>query len=230
MLTNLHIENYALIQQCDIHFDRGFVAITGETGAGKSILLGALGLLVGKRADSKVLQDPQRKCIVEAHFQLSKPSLKPLFEAEDIDYNSDGSLSVRRELLPGGKSRAFVNDTPVSVAFLKALGDSIVDIHSQHATLLVATSNFQTSLLDTLADNHEVLEAYQQSYHNYTTLKRQLEQLTAEEQQRRKEYDYNQFLFDELQQASLTDGEQETLEQESRLLANAESIKSAINQ
>ena len=230
MLHSLHIENYALIQQSDITFDGGFVAITGETGAGKSILLGALGLLVGQRADSKVLQDPQHKCIVEAQFHLSGASLKPLFEAGDVDYNDDGTLIVRRELLPSGKSRAFVNDTPVPVAFLKTIGERLIDIHSQHATLLLANSGFQTALLDTLADNRTQLEPYQQCYHRYSTLKQQLEQLTAEEQQRRKEHDYNQFLYDELQQAALDRDEQENLEQEAHLLANAENIKGAISQ
>ena len=230
MLRSLHIENYALIQQSDITFDQGFVAITGETGAGKSILLGALGLLIGQRTDAKVLQNPERKCIVEATFSLPQLDLKQLFEDNDIDYNSDGSLILRRELLPSGKSRAFANDTPVSVAFLKTLGDHIIDIHSQHSTLLVGDSNFQTSLLDSLADNRKLLEGYHKKYHHYLQLKHQLEQLTSEEEQRRKEHDYNQFLFDELQQAALESDEQETLEQEARLLSNAEDIKTAISQ
>lgn len=228
MLRHLHIENYALIRQSDIDFHPGFVAITGETGAGKSILLGALALLLGQRADSKVLSNPDKKCIVEAQFDLQQLQLQPLFEENDVDY--DDLTIIRRELLPGGKSRAFVNDTPVSVAFLRALGTDIIDIHSQHATLLLADSDFQIALLDSLADNKQLLADYRQSYDDYSRLKRELEQLTAQEQQQRKDYDYNKFLFDELSQANLNDGEQETLEQESTLLANAENIKQALSQ
>ena len=230
MLCHLHIENYALIRQSDIDFDSGFVVITGETGAGKSILLGALALLLGQRADSKTLFNPEKKCIVEAQFDLHALQLRHLFEDNDVDYSDDGMVIIRRELLPGGKSRAFVNDTPVAVTFLKQLGSAIIDIHSQHATLLLADSDFQISLLDCLSDNRSLLTDYQQSYNQYSDLKRQLERLTVEEQQQRKDYDYNKFLFDELEQARLTEGEQETLEQESTLLSNAEEIKQTLSQ
>ena len=230
MLKSLHIENYALIRQSHIDFDEGMVAITGQTGAGKSIMLGALALLLGQRADSKVLFDSQRKCIVEALFKCDKEGLKSLFAEGDVDYNDDGSIIIRREILPNAKSRAFVNDTPVSVAFLRQLGDSIIDIHSQHATLLLANSHFQTSLVDSMADDSSSLTDYQESYKEYTRLKKELEQLTAEEQQNRKDYDYNKFLYYELAAASLSDGEQESLEQESTLLAHAESIKQSMTQ
>lgn len=230
MLSHLHIENYALIRHTDIHFHKGFVAITGETGAGKSILLGALALLLGQRADNKTLFDPERKCVVEAQFDIRELPLRDFFSENDIDYYEDGSLLLRRELLPEGKTRAFVNDTPVSVALLKQLGGTLIDIHSQHATLLLADNSFQISLLDSLSDDRHCIDTYRESYRHYNELKRQLERLTAEEQQNRKDYDYNKFLFDELVQANLSDGEQESLEQESTLLANAENVKTALSQ
>ncbi len=232
MLTHLHIENYALIKKSDIEFGGSFVAITGETGAGKSILLGALGLLLGQRSDTKSLYDPTRKCIVEAQFNVKEAHLRTLFEENDVDYSEEGDIIIRREILPTAKSRAFVNDTPVALSFLKELGCRIIDIHSQHATLLLGNSNFQTSLLDNLGDSTKttLFMEYQAKYKTYISLKRELEKLTAEEQQSHKDYDYNKFLFDELEQAHLNDGEQEELEQESRLLANAENIKQTLSQ
>ena len=230
MLKTLHIENYALIQQSDISFDGGFVAITGETGAGKSIMLGALALLLGGRADTHALFDSSRKCIVEAQFETSKNTVAELFEQEDVDFSDDGSIIIRREILPSGKSRSFVNDTPVGLAFLKELGSRLIDIHSQHANLLLGNSNFQTSLLDIMADDAKELADYRACYDSYSRLKRELEQLTIEDQQNRKDYDYNKFLFDELETANLNDGEQEELEQEATILANAEGIKEALSQ
>lgn len=230
MLKSLHIENYALIQQSDICFDGGFVAITGETGAGKSIMLGALALLLGGRADSHTLFNQETKCIVDAIFETKGLALESLFETEDVDYGEDGIVIIRREILPSGKSRAFVNDTPVGLSFLKELGLRLIDIHSQHANLLLGNSGFQTSLLDILADDSKELADYQSCYNTYIHLKKKLEQLTAEEQQNRKDYDYNKFLFDELAAANLSDGEQEELEQESALLANAEGIKETLSQ
>ncbi len=230
MLKTLHIENYALIRQSDIAFESGFVAITGETGAGKSIMLGALALLLGQRADSKTLHDPTRKCIVEAQFDLSSLGINKMFEDNDIDYSSDNIAIIRREILPGGKSRAFVNDTPVQLPFLRQLGSALIDIHSQHATLLLADSTFQTSLLDSIGGNAAQLDDYRQCHRRYSELKHKLEQLTAAEQQNRKEYDYNKFLFDQLEQAKLNENEQEELEQEASLLANAENIKQMLTQ
>lgn len=230
MLTHLHIENYALIRQSDIDFEGGFVAITGETGAGKSILLGALSLLLGQRADTKVLYDPQRKCIVEAVFNITRDDIKALFESNDVDYASDGEIIIRREILTNAKSRAFVNDTPVSVSFLKELGSHLIDIHSQHATLLLGDSTFQTSVLDSIGNNRAIVADYQTKYHKYIDNKHLLERLTAEEQQNRKDFDYNKFLYDELVQANLQEGEQEALEEESTLLANAENIKQSLSQ
>ncbi len=230
MLKSLHIENYALIRQSDITFNDGFVAITGETGAGKSILLGALSLLLGQRADTKVLQDPEHKCVVEALFNISEMNLKSLFDDNDVDYNDDGITIIRREVLPSSKSRAFVNDTPVQLSFLKQLGAYIIDIHSQHATLLLSNNGFQISLLDCIGDTRDLLRDYKQYYNEYSKLKQHLEKLTAQDKQNRRDYDYNKFLFDELSAANLYDGEQDELEQESTLLSNSENIKQNLSQ
>lgn len=227
MLTTLHIENYALIRETDITFGEGFVAITGETGAGKSIMLGALGLLLGQRADSAVLADKERKCVVEAQFDISGLKLQPLFEEGDVDY--DDHLVLRREILPSGKSRAFANDTPVQLPFLRTLGAHIIDIHSQHQTLTLAESQFRFDLLDSLSQApNDSKAAYSAAYTHYTSLKRQLEELTATEAQNRKEQDYLQFQFDELNEARLMEDEQESLEQESQLLAHAEAVREGL--
>lgn len=230
MLVSLHIENYALIRQTDIRFGEGFVAITGETGAGKTIMLGALGLLLGQRADVSVLADKEKKCVVEAQFDIGGLGLQSLFEAEDVDY--DDRLIVRREILPTAKSRAFVNDTPVQLAFLKMLGGRLIDIHSQHQTLTLSESSFRIQLLDTLASgektSNNVLQRYQEAYKGYTAMKRELEELAATEAQNRRDADYMQFQFDELNEARLVDGEQESLEQESQLLAHAEAVREGL--
>ena len=227
MLQTLHIENYALIRESDIHFGSGFTAITGETGAGKSIMLGALGLLLGQRADTAVLADKERKCVVEAQFDIAGLQLESLFAEADVDY--DDRLIIRREITPAGKSRAFVNDTPVQLPFLKALGSHIIDIHSQHQTLTLADSTFRLSLLDTLsAKQSSPIATYRTLYSEYTALKRQLEELTAAEAQNRRDQDYLQFQFDELAAAALVADEQESLEQESQLLAHAEAVREGL--
>lgn len=225
MLKTLHIENYALIRETDISFAGGFVVITGETGAGKSILLGALGLLLGQRADTQVLSDKERKCVVEATFDIADLGLEPLFARYDADY--DDVLILRREILPSAKSRAFVNDSPANLQFLKELGPHILDIHSQYQTLTLTESTFQTQLLDTLAD-HSPLSEYQAQYREYASLKHELEQLTAQESENKKAYDYNLFLFNELKAANLAEDEQQELEDEARLLEHAETIKEAL--
>lgn len=225
MLKTLHIENYALIRETDISFAGGFVVITGETGAGKSILLGALGLLLGQRADTQVLSDKGRKCVVEATFDIADLGLEPLFARYDADY--DDVLILRREILPSAKSRAFVNDSPANLQFLKELGPHILDIHSQYQTLTLTESTFQTQLLDTLAD-HSPLSQYQTQYREYASLKHELEQLTAQESENKKAYDYNLFLFNELKAANLAEDEQQELEDEARLLEHAETIKEAL--
>lgn len=238
MLRTLHIENYALIRETDITFDEGFVAITGETGAGKSILLGALGLLLGQRADSSVLADKERKCIVEAQFDINGLELEPFFTVADVDY--DDRLILRREILPSAKSRAFANDTPVQLSFLKDLAPHIIDIHSQHQTLTLSDSTFRLSLLDTLASadsnaenshkaNHiSPMAAYTDAYNKYTALKHRMEELTAAEATNRREQDYLLFQFNELSDSKLIVDEQEALEQESQLLAHAETVRESL--
>ena len=226
MLTALHIENYALIRESDIGFGNGFVAITGETGAGKSILLGALGLLLGQRAESAVLADKTKKCVVEAQFDISGLNLKPLFDEADLDY--DDRLILRREILPSAKSRAFANDTPVQLPFLKQLGLRIIDIHSQHQTLTLADSGYRLELLDTLAGGKE-RAAYSNAYQHYASLKHELEELTTAEAEKRREQDYLQFQFNELCDARLQADEQSALEQESQLLAHAEAVSEGLS-
>lgn len=225
MLTTLHIENYALIHETDITFDGGFMVITGETGAGKSILLGALGLLLGQRADTQVLSDKERKCVVEASFDISGLGLQPLFEQYDADY--DDVLILRREILPTAKSRAFVNDSPANLQFLKELGPHILDIHSQYQTLTLTESLFQTQLLDSFSDS-SLLAQYQSLYRQYGVLKHQLEQLTAQDAENNKVLDYNRFLFEELQAAKLQPDEQQELEEEAHLLEHTGAIKEAL--
>ena len=226
MLKTLHIENYALIQETDIAFDGGFVGVTGETGAGKSILLGALALLLGQRADTQVLADKSRKCVVEAVFNIAGLGLESIFAQNDADY--DDTLILRREILPSAKSRSFVNDTPATLQFLKELGPHIVDIHSQYQTLTLTENTFQTQLLDTLATDSPIAE-YREAYHHYSSLKHQLEQLTAQEAENNKVADYNRFLYDELSNAQLHADEQETLEEEQRLLEHTGTIKEALD-
>lgn len=230
MLINLHIENYALIRQTDISFGPGFVAITGETGAGKSILLGALGLLLGQRADTAVLADKERKCIVEAQFDISALGLEPFFAEADVDY--DCRTIIRREILPSAKSRAFVNDTPVSLVLLKQLGERLIDIHSQHQTLTIAEAPFRLRLLDALInkEGRDVLSHYREAYGEYTRLKKELEELTSADAQNRKDADYLQFQLDELCEARLAEGEQEALEEESQLLSHAEAVSEALGE
>lgn len=225
MLQSLHIENYALIRQTDINFGSGFVAITGETGAGKSIMLGALGLLLGQRADAAVLAEKDRKCVVEAVFDVAGLGLKPFFDEADLDY--DDRLILRREIMPSTKSRAFVNDTPVQLPLLRQLGSRIIDIHSQHQTLTLADSAYRMELLDTLAGGVARTE-YAAAYRRYADLKRELEELTSAEAQNRKEQDYLQFQYDELAEARLAVDEQQELEQESQLLAHAEAVREGL--
>ena len=225
MLKTLHIENYALILKTDITFDESLTVITGETGAGKSILLGALGLLLGQRADTQVLYDKERKCLVEATFDIADLGLRPLFEQYDADY--DDLLILRREILPSAKSRAFVNDSPASLQFLKELAPHILDIHSQYQTLTLTESHFQTQLLDSFSDP-ALLPQYQSLYRQYVGLKHELERLTAQDAENNKVMDYNRFLFDELMAAQLNDDEQQPLEEEAHLLEHTGTIKEAL--
>ncbi|MFN6944554.1 MAG: DNA repair protein RecN [Cytophagaceae bacterium] len=223
MLKNLLIKNYALIKHLEISPSSEFNIITGETGAGKSIMLGALGLLMGNRADTKVLLDETEKCIIEAAFDIASYKLKGFFEHNDLDYEQ--TCLIRREISPGNKSRAFINDTPVTLEVLKTLGVYLMDIHSQHETLLLGNSNFQLMLIDSYAGNTDLLSSYKSFYREYIQKKERLEKLTETFHQNSREKDFNDFLFQELSDAGLLEGEQEKLEDELRLLENAEEIK-----
>ena len=223
MLRQLSIENYALIRSLQITFNEGFTAITGETGAGKSIILGALGLLAGQRADTQVLSDKNRKCVIEAVFGIETLGLKKFFDDNDLDY--DDNVLIRREILPTAKTRAFINDTPVSLQQLRDFGTKVLDIHSQNQTLTLLNADFQMRFVDTLAGNEELLKVYSALYGEYVQAKNELSQLRAELQQNRRDKDYNQFLFDELDKAQLAENEQEELEQELNLLNHTETIK-----
>ncbi|MBD0832633.1 DNA repair protein RecN [Aestuariibaculum sediminum] len=223
MLTSLSIKNYALIDQLNVNFNDGFSIITGETGAGKSILLGGLSLILGKRADLSSLKDSSVKCVIEAVFNISNYHLKDFFEAEDLDY--DEQTIIRREILPSGKSRAFVNDSPVNLSSLQLLGERLIDIHSQHQTLALTTDTFQFQVIDALANNDSNLQKYTSELKSYKTLKKELKSLLEFQAEAIKEHDYNSFLLNELLEAQLVDGELEALEEEYESLNNVESIK-----
>ena len=227
MLKQLYIKNFTLIDELDIAFRPGFSVITGETGAGKSIILGAIGLLLGQRADSKTVKQGADRCIIEAHFDLSSYQLQPFFDENDIDYDAADCI-IRRELTSAGKSRAFVNDTPVTLTLLKELGDMLVDIHSQHQNLLLAKQDFQLEVVDTLAHNQEALAAYQQSFTAYHAKQQQLQELQEEMDRSRQNQDFLQFQYEELANAQLTEGEQEEMEQQRETMAHVEDIKTAL--
>jgi DNA repair protein RecN (Recombination protein N) len=222
LLTSLSIKNYALIQSVQLRFDKGFTVITGETGAGKSILLGALGLITGKRADMSSAGDATQKCIVEGVFHIEGYQLDPFFKEHDLDY--ENATIVRREILPSGKSRAFINDTPVTLAQLTILGARLVDIHSQNKTLQVVENDFQFEMIDTFSDNLKLLGQYKQSFKAWKLLQSELKELLERKKQAQLEYDYQSFLFTELDEASLKEGEYVALEEELNTLSNADEI------
>ena len=226
MLKRLSVENYALIDKLDIAFAPGLNIITGETGAGKSILLGALGLILGNRVESGVLRDPQRNCVVEAEFDLSGHHLKELFETLDIDYEEP--CLIRRVITPAGKSRAYVNDLPVQLTALRTIGERLIDIHSQHQTLLVGESHFQTTLLDSVAGHLPLLEQYRTRYEEWNRLKRQYEELQREAEATSKDREYVTYQLEELQAANLHEGEQEELETLLEELSHAVEIKETL--
>ena len=228
MLTGLTIKNYALIDQLQVNFNDGFTIITGETGAGKSILLGGLSLILGKRADLSSLRNPEKKCIIEASFDISKYKLKNLFKDQDLDY--DTQTIIRREILPSGKSRAFVNDSPVNLSNLQALGEHLIDIHSQHETLQLVDDAFQFQVIDALANTEANLEAYNLHLKEHKVLQKQLKQLQQFQAEAIKEHDYNLFLLNELVAANLKEGELEVLEEEYELLNNVEAIQLKLEQ
>lgn len=222
MLANLSIQNYALIDDVNVTFSNGFTTITGETGAGKSILLGGLSLVLGKRADLSSLKNIEQKCVIEAEFDISKYGLKPFFTENDLDY--EDRTIVRREILPSGKSRAFVNDTPVTLDVLKALGDRLVDVHSQHQTLRLTENDFQLKVVDALAANSENLQQYKVHLAQHAKASKELRELEDFQSNADKEYEYNSFLLQELEAAKLKPGMQEELEDEYEQLSNVEQI------
>lgn len=226
MLKQLYISNYALIDELNVCFDTGFNVITGETGAGKSILLGALGFALGDRADTGVLYDKDKKCVVEAHFELNDNDLSPLFEENDLDFEPD--CIFRRELSPQKKSRAFINDTPVALQTMKEIGSQLVDIHSQHDSLLLTDADFQLRLLDDIAQNGEKLTQYQVEYGNYNAIKRKLNELKDAATKNTAENDYLKFQLDELQKTDLKEGEYAEIEQTLSVMENSEEIKTLL--
>ena len=223
MITSLSIENFALIEKLSIDFSGGFSIITGETGAGKSILLGALGLVLGKRADLTSLKNKNEKCIIEAHFQISNYNLQAFFASNDLDY--EDQTIVRREILPSGKSRAFINDTPVNLQELQELSLYLIDIHSQHQTQELSEENFQFEIIDSIADNQDLLSQYALVLKSYKKQKTDLLQLNSQIQQALKEQDYNTFLLEELLEAKLESCNQIELESILEKLTNVEVIK-----
>ncbi|WP_340153361.1 DNA repair protein RecN [uncultured Marivirga sp.] len=223
MLQKLLIKNYALIQELNINPSAKLNTITGETGAGKSIMLGAVGLLIGKRADTKVLYSEDSKCVVEGIFDISQYNLYPFFEAEDLDY--DKECVIRREISASGKSRAFINDTPVTLDILKNLGNNLMDVHSQHETLLIGDQDFQLKIIDAYAGTIGSLKTYKTLFNTYTKARKNLQAFQENSAQMQQEKDFNQFLFDELDKAQLKSNEQEELEEKLEILENGELIK-----
>lgn len=228
MLTRLTIQNYALIRHLEMNPSRRLTVITGETGAGKSIMLGAIGLLLGNRADTKVLWDEQAKCITEGQFEIGDYHLRPLFDSLDLDYSEQTLL--RREISAGGKSRAFINDTPVTLDVMRAVGSRLMDVHSQHETLDLGTHRFQLELIDSYAAHPEIKKAYDQAWTNYREAKETFESLSAESGKLKAEYDFIRFQLSELQKAALQPGEQEQLESDLKVGEHAEDIKSRLTQ
>ena len=227
MLQSLFIRNFVLIDELHIRFDEGFSVVTGETGAGKSIILGALGLVLGQRADSKSIQSGADKCVVEAVFDVSAYQLEDFFLSHDLEYDAKNCI-LRRELMSSGKSRAFINDTPTPLSVLKALGDRLIDVHSQHQNLLLVDTQFQMNVVDIMAKTEPLLVAYRREYDRYQSVVRQLDELEALTTKNRQDEDYLRFQVEELRAAQLTAGEQKELESELETLSHTEEIKSAL--
>lgn len=227
MLKQLYIRNFTLIDELDIKLYPGFSVITGETGAGKSIILGAIGLLLGNRADSKAIKSGKERCVIEAHFDLSRYDMKGFFDDNDIDFDAEDTI-IRRELTSAGKSRAFINDTPVPLTKMRELGEQLVDIHSQHQNLLLQKEDFQLNVVDILAQDAEHIKAYQAVYQQYRSALSRLEQLKQELIKNRENEEFMRFQHKELDEAHLEPGELEQLEQESDILNHSEEIKSAL--
>ena len=227
MLKHLYIKNFTLIDELDISLYEGFSVITGETGAGKSIILGAIALLLGQRADSKTIKQGAEKCVIEAHFDLSRYNMQAFFDENDIEYDADDCI-IRRELTAAGKSRAFINDTPVALSMLKELGDQLMDVHSQHQNLLLNKQDFQLEVVDIISDDAAQLAKYQQTYTAYQAAEKELAKLQAAIERNRENRDFLQFQYEELENAHLVEGEQEELEQRSDTMEHSEDIKSAL--
>ena len=229
MIRHLHIENYALIEHLDIDFHAGFSVITGETGAGKSIIIGAVGLLLGQRADSRAIKEGIKRCVIEATFDVSDYQLETFFEENDLDFDAEECV-IRRELTSAGKSRAFVNDTPVSLLQLKEIGERLIDVHSQHKNLLLGKEDFQLGILDALAENHTLLEQYKVEYREFRSLQKQLEKVIEDAKNGRDDEDYLRFQAEQLADACLQENEQFELEEEAKTLEHAEDIKGSLYQ
>ncbi|WP_349949762.1 DNA repair protein RecN [Bacteroides cellulosilyticus] len=226
MLRSLYIQNYALIEKLDISFGAGFSVITGETGAGKSIILGAIGLLLGQRAEVKAIRQGASKCVIEARFDISAYGMEPFFEDNELEYEEECIL--RREVYASGKSRAFINDTPASLVQMKELGEQLIDVHSQHQNLLLNKEGFQLNVLDILSHNDEQLSAYQSLYREWKQAQQELADLIARAEQNKADEDYIRFQLEQLEEANLSAGEQEELEQETDMLSHAEEIKAGL--
>ncbi|MBB6001728.1 DNA repair protein RecN [Arcicella rosea] len=226
MLTKLQIKNYALIEHLVLTPDVALNIVTGETGAGKSIMLGALGLLLGNRADTRTLFNPNEKCVIEGEFDVSGYIIKSIFEEEELDY--DEHCVIRREISPQGKTRAFVNDTPVNLETLRRVASQLMDVHSQHDNLLLGANDYQLEIVDTFTQNHDLLDTYKKDFQAFHKAQKVYEQLRIEAKESKKEFDYNSFLLDELQKIKLKAGELEVLEQELNKLENAEEVKSKL--
>ena len=226
MLRSLYIQNYALIEKLDISFGAGFSVITGETGAGKPIILGAIGLLLGQRAEVKAIRQGASKCVIEARFDISAYGMEPFFEDNELEYEEECIL--RREVYASGKSRAFINDTPASLVQMKELGEQLIDVHSQHQNLLLNKEGFQLNVLDILSHNDEQLSAYQSLYREWKQAQQELADLIARAEQNKADEDYIRFQLEQLEEANLSAGEQEELEQETDMLSHAEEIKAGL--
>ena len=227
MLIKLYVQNYALIKELDVELENGLTIITGETGAGKSILLGALSLILGTRADSNVLLEKNEKCIVEGTFRIDEYELNEFFVSNELDY--EAVTTLRREINPAGKSRAFINDTPVTINLLKELGDRLIDIHSQHQTLMLNDNTFQLNLIDSFSGTGKLKNTYRETYTAYRKLKKEYTSLKDKSEKNKADLEYYQFQYNQMEEAKLKPGEQTDLESEQELLSHSEEIKLALS-
>lgn len=227
MLSSIHILDYALISEININFEGGLSVITGETGAGKSIILGALSLILGERADSRMIREGADKCIIEAHFNIANYHLSSFFEENELDYDAKHCI-IRRELTSSGKSRAFINDTPVSLALLRELTGRLIDIHSQHENLLLSNTQYQLQVVDTIAENKELLQAYKNKYQSWKNLQAELQQLKETAEKQSADLEYIRYQYQQLADANLIENELEELELEQQTLSHAEEIKTEL--